>query len=118
MGTSRVCRPADYLPPGTVGQWHPVTGQWWNARRGGDPKTDQVTGADSERLGWQPKEKAAHVPQKRGTLETAWVASVHKKGGTPKTQVHEGKGPKDPGVAAPLDAACCRGNCYYETGGR
>ena len=41
-------RPADYLPSGTVGQWPPVTGQWWNVRRGGDPKTDQVTqGADS-----------------------------------------------------------------------
>ena len=35
--------PADYLPSGTVGQWPPATGQRWNERRGGDPKTDQVT---------------------------------------------------------------------------
>ena len=41
-------RPADYLPSGTVGQWPPATGQWWNERRGGDLITDQVTqGADS-----------------------------------------------------------------------
>ena len=43
VGTLRVCRPADYLPPRTVGQWPPATRQWWNERRGGDPKTDQVT---------------------------------------------------------------------------
>ena len=36
---------------------------------------------------------------------------MHKKGGAPKTPVYEGKGPKNPGVAAPLVAACCRGNC-------
>ena len=29
------------------------------------------------------------------------------------TPVYEGKGPKDPGVAAPLTAAGCRGNCWY-----
>ena len=58
VGTPRVCRPADYLPSGTVGQWPPATGQWWNERaatqkptserrnsrsnlgaRGGDPRT-------------------------------------------------------------------------------
>ena len=42
-GTPRVCRPADYLPSGTVGQWPLATGQWWNERRGGDPKTDRAT---------------------------------------------------------------------------
>ena len=36
-------RPADYLPSGTVGKWPPATGQWWNERRGGDPKTDRAT---------------------------------------------------------------------------
>ena len=66
----RVGRPVDYLPSGTVGQWPPATGQWWNERRGGDPKTDQVTqGAASELPGWQPKERAAQLPQKRGTLD-------------------------------------------------
>ena len=43
VGTPRVCRPADYLPSGTVGQWPPATGQWWNERRDGDPKTDRAT---------------------------------------------------------------------------
>ena len=43
VGTPRVCRPADYLPPGTVGQWPPATGQWWNERSGGDPKTVRAT---------------------------------------------------------------------------
>ena len=102
-----------------MGQWPPATGQWWNAREAGDPKTDLVTqGANSDLPGWQPKEKAPQLPQKRGTLVSAWVASVHKKGGGSKTPVYEGKGPKNPGVVAPLDAACCRGNCHYETGGR
>ena len=60
VGTPRCGRPADYLPSGTVGQWPPATGQWWNERRGGDPRTDHATkGADSELLGWQPKEKAS-----------------------------------------------------------
>ena len=90
-------RPADYLPSGTVGQWHPVTGQWWNELQGGDPKTDQVTqGADSKLPGWQPKEKAAQLPEKGGTLETAWVASVQKKGGAPKTPAYEGEGTQEP----------------------
>ena len=57
-------RPADYLPSGTVGQWPPATGQWWNVRRGGDPKTDQVTQeAVSVLPGWQPKETASQLPQ-------------------------------------------------------
>ena len=51
VGTPRVCRPADYLPPGTVGQWPPATGQWWNERRGGDPKTDQRKEELSKQLG-------------------------------------------------------------------
>ena len=57
-------RPADYLPSGTVGQWPPATVQWWNERRGGDPKTDQVTqGADSQLPGWHAKENASQLPQ-------------------------------------------------------
>ena len=49
---------------------------------------DQATQeADSEIPGWQPNEKAAQLPQKRETLETARVASVQKK-----------EGPKDPSV--------------------
>ena len=48
VGTLRDGRPADYLPPGTVGQWPPAAGQWWTVQEGGDPRTDQATkGADS-----------------------------------------------------------------------
>ena len=109
LGTLRVCRPAHYL----------LVIRQWNVGRGGDPETDQLTqGADSKLLGWQPKEKAAQLPQERRTLKTAWVASVHKKGEAPKTPVYDGKGPKNPGVAAPLDAACCRGNCRRVVDGR
>ena len=59
MGTPRVCRPADYLPPGTVGQWPPATGQWWNERRGGDPRTDQVAKGPTRTPGWHPEETAS-----------------------------------------------------------
>ena len=52
--------------------------------------------ADSELPGWQPKEKAAQLPQKRRTLETAWEASVHKKGGALKTPVYKGEGTQEP----------------------
>ena len=66
MGTPRVCRPADYLPSGTVGQWPPATGQWWNERRGGDPKTDRAT-----QRGGDPKTdqrgEGTREPWRRGT---------------------------------------------------
>ena len=63
VGVALVGRTAGYLPSWTVGQWSPVTGQRWNERRGGDPRTDHVTkGADSELLGWQPTETAPQLP--------------------------------------------------------
>ena len=75
-------RPADYLPSGTLGQWPPATVQWWTSLKGGDPKTDQASkGADSELPGWQPKETASQLPQGKGTLEPAWVVSLHKREG-------------------------------------
>ena len=37
VGTPRVCRPADYLPQGTVGQWPPATVQWWTVLKGRRP---------------------------------------------------------------------------------
>ena len=81
-----MCRLADYLPSGTVGQWPPATGQWWNERRGGDPKTDPVKqGADSLLPGWQPKENASQLPQQGGTVKSAWVASLHKVFEGPRT---------------------------------
>ena len=49
------------------------------------------------------------TPENEGTLEPAWV--LHQREGTSKTpRCVKGKGPKDPGVAAPLAAAGFRGN--------
>ena len=42
------------------------------------------------------------------------MASVHKREGAQGPRCTKGKGPKDPGVAAPLAAAGCRGNCLYD----
>ena len=75
-GHPRVAGP--HLLSGTVGQWSPATGQWWN-----DPRTDQVTkGADSELLCWATQREHDLTATARGTLETAWVASVRKREGT------------------------------------
>ena len=97
-----MCRPADYLPSGTVGQWPPATGQWWNERRGGDPKTDRA----SQRGGVPKTDRATQ------------------RGGDPKTDQRkeelskqlgvEGKGPENPGVVAPLTSASCRGNYWWD----
>ena len=46
----------------------------------------------------------------RGTLEPAWV--LHKREEPQRPQCAKVRGPKDPGVAAPLAAAGCRGNCW------
>ena len=51
----------------------------------------------------------------RGTLEPAWV--LHQGEGTQRPQCVKEKGPENPGVAAPLAAAGCRGNCWCDTGG-
>ena len=45
---------------------------------------------------------------KRGTLEPAWV--LRKREGAQRPQCAKGKGPEDPGVAAPLAGAGCRGS--------
>ena len=88
-------------------------------QKGDDPKTDQMTkGADSELPGWQPKEKVPLTATKRGALESASVASMPNGRGPKDPSVRRGIGPKDPGVAAPLVAAGCRGNCLYDMGGR
>ena len=108
VGTPRVCRPADYLPPGTVGQWPPATGQWWNARRSGVPRTDLVTqGADSELRAGNPKRMRPNcqLSPKRGTLEPVWIASIIR-GGDPKTPLREGEGPRGPWRRGAT--GCCR----------
>ena len=89
-------RPADYLPSGSVGQWHPVTGQWWNELQGGDPKTDQVTqGADSKLPGWQPKEKSGPTATERRNSRISVGGICAKKGrGTKDLSVRSGRDPR------------------------
>ena len=129
-------RPTDYLPPGTVGQWPPATGQWWTVLKGGDPKAGQAKKVTTRTPGWQPKETEAQrfrgrlgpqagIPKRlrpnchscpRGTLEPAWV--LHQGEGTQRPQRVKGKGPENLGVAAPLATAGCRGNCWRVVDGQ
>ena len=98
VGTLRVCRPADYLPPGTVGQWPPVTGQWWVEQQGCDPGTGYATmGTVSKLPGWQPEENAAQLPRKRGTLKTqrGWHQCT-KREGAQGPQCTKGWDPRTP----------------------
>ena len=60
MGTLCVGRPADYLPPGTVGQWPPATLHWRTRSRAATPKTDQE--GTTRTPGWHPEEKEAQLP--------------------------------------------------------
>ena len=92
-------RPAGYLPSGTVDQWPPDTGQWWNVLKGGDPRTDhKIEGADSELPGWQPTETASQLPlvtkrYSRTSVERGWHQRTKRRGaqgpqcakGDPKT---------------------------------
>ena len=114
-----MCKPADYLPSGTVGQWPPATGQWWNERRGGDPRTDHATqrGLTHNSRTGNPKRLRSNCHSSLLVLsKTAWVAQNRE--GAQGPQCAKGRGPKDPGVAAPLPAAVCRGNCQRDTDGR
>ena len=118
VGTLRDGRPADYLPPGTVGQWPPAAGQWWTVQKGGDPRTDHAIQGDDSDPGLASRRDCVLTAtlSQRGTLKPAWVA--HNREGAQRPQCAKGRGPKDPGVAAPLPAAVCRGNCWRDTGGR
>ena len=68
-------------------------------RKGGDPKTDQVTqGADSELLGWQPKEtERPNCHRKRYSTNSVGGNSAQK-GGDPRNPAAQ----EVKGVAAPL----------------
>ena len=81
VGTLCVAR---WLPPlgdcGSVASCHLATVERTEGRRPQNRPGDSQ-GAGSKLPGWQPKEEAVQLPQKRGTLETAWVASVHKREG-------------------------------------
>ena len=65
-----------------VPRWKRVT----SARmKGGDPRTTNRGRGRLGTPGWQPKETASLLPLEGRTLETAWVASVHKRKVGPQT---------------------------------
>ena len=74
----------------TITEGHAGTGQWWNERRGGDPKTVRAT-----QRGGDPK-----TDQQKEELS--------------KQLGCEGKGPENPGVVAPLTSTSCRGNFWWD----
>ena len=88
-------RPADDLPSGTVGQWHPVTGQWWNELQGGDPKTDQVTQTQNSRAG-NPMRKRPNCHRKEELSKQCGWHLCKRKGLAPKTPAYEGEGTQEP----------------------
>ena len=88
VGTPRVGRPADYLPSGTVGQWPPATGQWWNERRGRRPKNRPV------------RHKGA-ATQKPTSERRNSRSNLGARGGDPRTLASWRH----------LFSASCRGNC-------
>ena len=96
-GHPRCGRPADYLPPGAVGQWPPATKQRWIVPKGGDPRTGHLTKGTTRTPDWHPEEKAAHLPQ-RGTL------GIAPRGGAPKTPLREREGTQGP---CRRGATCC-----------
>ena len=91
---------AGYLPSGTVDQWYTVLWQWRNERRGGDPKTDPVAQGVTQN-------SPAGNPKRSQEKE---VLSNQRGRHGPKTPVSMERGPKNPGVAAPLAVAGGRGN--------
>ena len=86
------------------------TVQWWIVPKGGDPRTDHAIEGTTRTQGWHP-EDCGLTATKRGTLEPAWVLLQGE--GTQRPQCVKRNGPENPGVAAPLAAADCRGNCWY-----
>ena len=97
MGTLRVCRPADHLPSGTVGQWLPAPCNGGPFQRAA---TLELTIRRRGRLGPRagiPKRKRpnCHSSPKRGTLKSAWDASAHEGEGA-RGQCAKGKGPRTP----------------------
>ena len=83
-----VGRPAGYLPSG---KWSPVTS---GGTKGGEPTKQE--GDDSG----------------RASRRDCVLTDLETDSATRRPQCAKGNGPKDPGVAAPLAAAGCRGNCW------
>ena len=111
-----------WLPPlgdcGSVVTRHRATVERTKGRRPWNRPSEKGGWLRTPRLG-NPKR---HRPNclsspRKGTPKSAWVATVCKWEGAQRTQCAKGTGPKDPGVAAPLAVAGCRGKCWHVTVG-
>ena len=100
-----VGRPADYLPPGTVGQWLPAPCNGGTCKRAATP---EPSFRRRGRLG----PRAGILKRKRPNCHSE-ENSQNSVGGISA----KGEGPKDPGVAAPLASAGCRGNRLQDPSG-
>ena len=78
--------------------------------KGRRPKNRPCDSRDDSDPGLATQRDRDLTATQRGTLEPAWV--LHQGEGTQRPQYVKWKGPEDPGVAAPLAAAGCRGNCW------
>ena len=78
--------------------------------KGRRPKNRPCDSGDDSDPGLATQRDRDLSATKRGTLEPAWV--LHQGEATQRPQCVKGKGPENPGVAAPLAAAGCRGNCW------
>ena len=107
---SSVDRPADYLPPGTVGQWLPVPCNGGPCERAATRKpTKRPRGLTQNSRAGNPKRTRPKLPTDR-ILSNQRGLQRTKRGGGPKTPLCKGKGPENPGVVAPFPVADCRGN--------
>ena len=103
-------RPADYLPPGTVGQWLPVPCNGGPYARAATQKpTKQQRGLTHNSRAGIPNRLRLNCHQ-RSTLKPAWTASVRKGAGAQRPHCTKGRGPENPGVVAPFAFAGLCGN--------
>ena len=124
VGTPRVCRPAGYLPPGTVGQWLPVPCNGGPCARAASRKpTKQPRGLTQNSRAGNPKRTRPKLPPD-GVLSNQRGLQRTKRGGGPKTPLCKGKGPENTGVVAPfylalvVGATACAQSCVLRQGGR
>ena len=96
---------------GLWGQWLPAPVQWWNELKGRRPKNrpSEERGRLGPRAGI-PKRKRPNCHEGRYSRTSVGSAPRER---PQRPQCVEEKGPEDPGVAAPLACAGCRGNCWY-----
>ena len=83
-------------------------------RRAATPEpTNRGRGRLGPRAG-NPKRTRPDYLEKRYSRTSVGIA---RREGAQRPQCAKERGPKDPGIAAPLAAAGCRGNCWYNTFG-